>query len=176
MNILGDLLRIKEFRQDKAELEVSRARSELERATAALHEAREALEACRADCETRERALYTDLCSRVVRLADLDDVKLAVQLMQGEIHGHEEKVEQAEEARKSATEQLAQARRDYQEATRNREKFFELESQDQAERLLEAGRVEDIEMEEVAARKPAVEAETDTEAEAANDPQVEAAA
>jgi flagellar biosynthesis chaperone FliJ len=154
MNILGDLLRIKEFRQDKAELEVARLREQLAQATTALAQARETLASLRIECGQRERELYADLCSRAVLLSDLDDVKLECDSMRGNINAHEAKVTEAEAARETAVEQLANARLEYQAATRNREKFFELDSLSAFERLREAARIEDLEMEEVVVKPP----------------------
>jgi type III secretion protein O len=166
MNILGDLLRIKEFRQDKAELEVARLRDQLALAATALTEARDTLAAYRVECDQRERALYADLCSRAVLLFELDDVKLECDGMRDNIHAHEAKVAEAEAARETIAEQLKNARLEYQAATRNREKFFELDSLSGLERLREASRIEDLEMEEVAVKPPML-AETGAEAEEA---------
>ncbi len=154
MNILADLLRIKEFRQDKAELEVARLRDRLAQATTALAVARNELAAYRIECDRNERALYADLCSRPVRLSDLDDVKLECDSMRENTRAHEAKVAEAEAAREAAAEQLKNARLEYQVATRNREKFFELDCMSDLERLREASRIEDLEMEEVVVKPP----------------------
>jgi type III secretion protein O len=155
MNVLGDLLRIKKFRQDKAEMEVSHARDAVDKATCALDEACSSLEALRLSSDERERALYADLCSRAVRLADLDEVKFQVDRMREAIEAQQESVQQALEAREAAVERLAQARTDYREATRKREKFTELETVFGLERMSEAARAEDLEMEEVPVKRPA---------------------
>lgn len=152
MNVIGDLLRIKEFREDRAEMAVSRARAELEEKTRALERARDELQAFRDECVRRERQLYADLCARLCRLSDINDLTLEIESMRGGVNEREEKVAAAQQARKVSVERLEQAREAHREALRVREKFTELSVQDRAERSVEMARLEDLELEEVSTR------------------------
>jgi type III secretion protein O len=149
MNVVGDLLRIKEFRENRAEMEVSRTRHALQEATKALERARHELQEFRTSCERRERELYADMCSRLVRLTDLNDLMLTVQDMQEDIRSHEGHVTTADDARKSAAENLDQARQGHKLAIRAREKFSELALVDDADRVAEQQRAEDLEIEDI---------------------------
>jgi type III secretion protein O len=156
MTVIGSLLRIKEYREDKAELEVSRARNALAEATRGLENARRALQDCRVSCERREDDLFAGLCKRVVRLTDLDDVKLEIEKMKGDIGRHEQHVTDADETRRSTLEKLTRAREDHREATRQREKFCELDDLSGAELRVELVRAEEREAEDVALKRPDV--------------------
>ena len=149
MNVLGELLRIKEFREEKAELESARALAALDEATRKLEHTRQTREEYRDWWRRREAQLYAELCSRQVRLRDIDDVSLQVDLMRERMREHDQAVTEAEEHRKSAFERRTQAREAHREATRKREKFTELGQLVQADALIEQARAEDLEMEEV---------------------------
>ena len=149
MNVVGDMLRIKQFRENRAEMEVSRTRHVLQEATQALDRARNELNEFRNSCERRERELYADMCSRLVRLTDINDLMLTVAEMQEGVRGHEGHVSSATEVRKTAVESLAQARQGHQLAVRSREKFSVLSVVDEAELRLEQQRAEDLEMEDI---------------------------
>ena len=155
MNVLSELLHIKEFREDKAERALARASHVLRQASEALDRARAASADYHRVAERRERALYADLCTRLVRLSDLDDVALEVDRMRQEKARHEEQVAQAADAREAAAEQVDTARSQHQEAVRMHEKFSELSRLRDADRDIERQRLEDAEMEEVRPRPPA---------------------
>jgi hypothetical protein len=154
MTVIGSLLRIKQFREDKAVLEVSRARHALAEATRGLEKARRELADCRRSCETREHALFKGLYERVVRLADLDDLKLEIEKMKGDKLRHEQRATEADEARGATLEQLARARDDHHKATRQREKFCELKDLTGAELHVELVRAEEREAEDVVLKGP----------------------
>jgi len=97
VKVLDQLLQIKEFREDKAQAEVSRARGALTEADSALTRAKTHLDEHRADCDLRERQIYADLCTRQVRLTDLQDVALKVDEFKQSIQGCESRVNEATE-------------------------------------------------------------------------------
>jgi len=171
MNVVGDLLRIKEFRENRAEMEVARTSHVLQEATRALERARNELDEFRNSCDRRERELYADMCSRLVRLTDINDLMLTVSQMQEDVRGHEGHVSTAVDTRKTAVEGLAQARQGHQLAVRSREKFSELKIVDDTDLRLEQQRAEDLEIEDIRlkaspARELAMNDETPDEQEA----------
>lgn len=159
MEVIDDLLRIKQFREQKAEVALAKTRLALAAAVAALEQARAALTDCRNECDRRQRALYADLFARLVQRTDIDAVLVEVESMKEEIKRAEEVVEQKKTARDQAEKRCDDARLAHQLAMRGREKFTELSEQAGLLIQREGHRKEDSEMEEV--RAPV--AETDDE-------------
>jgi len=155
MNVLTDLLRIKVFREEKAELALARARQFLVQADMKLDAARRTLQDFLRDCERKERDMYADLCTRLVFLKEINEVTLDIQLMKEQTARHEQDVEEAKEARNAAAEQLEQAKQDHRDAVRMREKFTEMLRIVQEERHIDAMRLEDLELEEAASTRHA---------------------
>jgi len=150
VDVLKDLLRIKIFREEKAELAVARARHHLVEMDKALDDARRALEDHLRACEAKEKAMYKELCSRLVLVKDIDEVTLDVKLMQEASTELEKKIEKAKEARAQAAEAVEVSRQVHRDAVRMREKFMELARTVDEERAAELLRMEDLEMEEAA--------------------------
>ena len=148
MDVLKDLLRIKVFREEKAELAVARARQHLLDMDRALDDARRALENHLRTCEMKEKAMYKELCSRLVLVKEIDEVTLDVKLMQEASTALEKKIEKAKEARAQAAEAVEISRQVHRDAVRMREKFMELVRTVDEERVAELLRLEDLEMEE----------------------------
>lgn len=150
MSVFNDLLAIKRFRESQAELAVARQRQLLAEAERLREEARERLEKFRAWAKQREREMYGDLCSRVVRVREIEDVLQGVAgLRQGESQ-HATQVEEADAQAQRTAEALARSRQDHRDAVRMTEKFVELAQVHWDEHLKEVERKEDLEMEEVA--------------------------
>lgn len=148
MDVLKNLLRIKIFREEKSELAVARARHHLLEMDKALDYARRALEDHLRACEVKEKAMYKELCSRLVLVKDIDEVTLDVKLMQEATTELEKKIEKAREARAQAAEAVEVSRQVHRDAVRMREKFMELVRTVDEERAAELLRMEDLEMEE----------------------------
>lgn len=153
MNVLKDLLRIKKFREDKAELDLARARQNLAEADSKLKIARKELRDFEIACERKERELFDDLCQRLVLLKDLDAVALEVELMKEQKQAYESRISEAQELRHAASEAVEQAKLIHREAVRMREKFSELLEAFNATLFVEVQRLEDLEMEEVSASR-----------------------
>ncbi|WP_394065632.1 type III secretion protein [Alcaligenes sp. WGS1538] len=150
MSIFQDLLAIKRFREGQAELAVMRQRQSLLQMQQRSAEAREQLARFRELSLQREQDMYQDLCSRLVRVGEIEDVLDGVaELRQGE-REREAGVEQAAEQEREATAALNQCRDMHREASRVVQKFVELTSVHAAEHLRELERKEDLEMEEAA--------------------------
>lgn len=157
MNVLKDLLRIKIFREEKAELAVARARLHLVAMEEALEKARRALKEYRLDCTRKEKVMFEGLCSRLVLIRDIDEVSLDVRLMKENLSKLEKKVEDAVEERKQAADAVEVSRQIHRDAVRMREKFTELVQTVDDERTAELLRLEDLELEEAASTRHAKE-------------------
>jgi type III secretion protein O len=150
MNVFRELMAIKRFREGQAELAVTRQRLALAEAERLRVQALEQLEEYRRWSQQRELDMYQDLCSRLVRPSEIEDVLDDVAgLREGE-HDRENRVEEAGDQARREAEQLAQFREAHREASRMVEKFVQLASLHAAEELREMERKEDLEMEEAA--------------------------
>ncbi|KAB0596018.1 type III secretion protein [Castellaniella defragrans] len=150
MNVFGELLAIKRFREGQAELAVARQRQALADAERQQARAREQLDEYRAWSRQRELDMYRELCGRLVRVRDIEDVMQGVaDLRQGE-RDRETRAEQAAEQARHEAEALAGRRQAHREASRLVEKFVQLASLHAADELRELERREDLEMEEAA--------------------------
>ncbi|MGB3275783.1 MAG: type III secretion protein [Castellaniella sp.] len=150
MNVFRELMAIKRFREGQAELAVMRQRQTLAEAERLKGQALEQLEEYRRWSLQRELDMYRDLCSRLVRASEIEDVLEDVAgLREGE-HDHETRLEEAGDQARREAEQLAQYREVHREASRMVEKFVQLASLHAAEELRELERKEDLEMEEAA--------------------------
>ena len=150
MDVLKNLLRIKIYREEKAELAVARARQHLRDMDTALDDARRALEDHLMACQEKEKAMYQELCSRLVVVKEIDAVNLDVKLMQEASTELENKIEKAKEARVQAAEAVEISRHVHRDAVRMREKFMELTQTVDEERATEVLRFEELELEEAA--------------------------
>lgn len=155
MEVLKDLLRIKVFREEKAELAVARARQYFREMEKALEDARRVLESHQRECDKKEKAMYAELCTRLVLVREIDEVSLDVKLMKEASLALEKKIEIAKETRDQAADAVEAARHVHRDAVRMREKFTELVKTVDAERVLEVMRLEDLELEEAASSRHA---------------------
>jgi len=150
VSIFRDLLAIKSFRESQAEAAVRVQRE-------ALREAREAREAAEALLKRllregldHEMALYRDLCARIVRLREIEDVQLAVAGLRQREAAQQDAVSAAQQHQNRATQQLDAARAAHEEASRQKSKFVDLSRNFAEAQLRELERKEDLEMEEAA--------------------------
>ena len=150
MNVFDELLAIKRFREGQAEIAVSRQRLRHADADAARRGSQDALASYRVEAERRERAMYGDLCSRVVRVRDIEGVLQDVAgLREGE-RQRQQALEAAERQVEQEAQALAASRQQHQQAVRLTGKFVELARIHLDEHLQALERKEDLEMEEAA--------------------------
>ncbi len=150
MDVLTDLLRIKIFREQQAERALLKARLILKDADGALKDARSSLKKFMEESIEREKLMYSDLCSRLVFLKEIENVRLDVDLMKEKSDQLKQKVEDAETARKEAAEREDLARQVHIVAIREREKFDELNSTLLEEHERKVAQFEELEIEESA--------------------------
>ncbi|SSW70774.1 type III secretion protein [Achromobacter agilis] len=150
MSVFDELLAIKRFREGQAEIAVSRQRLRQAEADAARRDSEAALASYRDEAVRREQALYSDLCSRVVRVRDIETVLQDVAgLREGE-RLHEQAVETAEHRLEAENQALAASRQQHQQAVRLTGKFVELARIHLDEHMKALEQKEDLEMEEAA--------------------------
>ncbi len=150
MSMFDELLAIKRFREGQAEVRVARERTAHQEAEAARETAKQVLARFRIEAQERELAMYSDLCSRVVRPREIEDVMQGVAGLRDAERQRETDVERASEREQAALQQLKLARDDHKIATRMTEKFVELARIHLDEHLRELEYKEDMEMEEAA--------------------------
>ncbi|KRC70296.1 Type III secretion protein YscO [compost metagenome] len=150
MSVFDELLAIKRFREGQAEIAVSRQRLRHAEADAAKRDTDAALVAYRDEAERREQAMYSDLCSRVVRVREIENVLQGVAgLREGE-RQREQAVEAAAQQLDQENKALAASRQQHQHAVRLTGKFVELARIHLDEHLKALEQKEDLEMEEAA--------------------------
>lgn len=150
MDVLGDLLRIKIFREEKAERALAKARALLRSAEEAVEMAKKVLRDYREESRQREQALFADLCARIVLLKDIQDVQIDIQLMKERIEALVQELEEARLRQEEAAEHERAAREEHKFAVRMREKFSEMLRTVTEERDFELSRREELEVEEAA--------------------------
>lgn len=150
MSIFVQLLAIKDFRQSKAELATQKQRQVLRLAQEQEQERQRKLEQFREFARAQELKMYQELCQRVVKLREIEDVQLEVVSLGNQTRTHESSLEQAQKERTQADTKLQECKHILNEATRAKQKFVELAQAHAQEVIKELERKEDAEMEEVA--------------------------
>jgi type III secretion protein O len=166
--VLDQVLEIKSFREARAGLAVTRQRLALDRAVAEVQAKQDTLMTFTQEAHRKERALFDDLCSRVVRLSQIQDVHLAVDELRAQTREHEKKLEQARAARHREAQALEDRRAEHSRALQVKERFVELVRVAAEEAEQEVDRLEALELEEVAEiRSGRVQSERQQEQESA---------
>ena len=149
MTILKDLLSIKSFRESKAELAMLRQRSVLQLAVTEKNEAEKKFDEFHLYACEKERSLYADLCSRLVRLHDIENVQHDVVHLRSRESKYEQDMQVAEMERVTQTKKLVVDKKNHADAVRVKQKFIELSQIFDLEKSREFERKEDAEIEEV---------------------------
>lgn len=150
MDVLADLLRIKIFREQKAERQLAIARSRVREAEAAVQRARQVLRDFLEESKKKEKAMFDDLCSRIVLQRDINSVQIDVQLAKERADELSAEVDAALQTLDAAVDSEREAREQHRIAVRMREKFGEMMRAVQEERDFELARREEGELEEAA--------------------------
>lgn len=150
MSIFDEILSIKNFRESRAELAMLKQRTVLAEAIVARDEAEKRLAAFIEEALRLERDLYKDLCSRLVRLRDIENVQMEVVDLRHREHSYEESLVKSEQTRTAEEQRLDEAKQGHQQAVIMKQKFVELLDVYNDEYMKQAERAEDAEMEEVA--------------------------
>ncbi len=150
MSFFKELLSIKTFRENKAELNVGKQRVLQVQAVAAHEASQRALLKFQDYAYQQEHSLYADLCTRIVKLSAIEEVQLTVVFLRDQEQAHQKEVTHAEREKQAQTQRLADLRVVHKDATKAKEKFVELAQVYADEKSKEFERKEDAELEEVA--------------------------
>ena len=150
MNVFNDLLSIKRFRESQAELALAGQRQRFVLAQEGEAEARERLERYTQWAVQRERDMYGALCSRTVRVREIEEVLQNVAALRDGERSHEASLQEAQQQLEAERQALADQRARHQAASRSTEKFVELAARHLEEHMQILEPKEDFEMEEAA--------------------------
>lgn len=150
MKMLHDLLAIKRFREGQAETAMRQQRQAWLQAQAERQAAEELLARLLAEGLLAEQQLYDDLCSRLVRLGEIEAVQQAVAALRLREQRQQDALDAAQQQLDATQQALDQARQVHKEAARQTSKFVDLTRSFAVLDALESERREDLEMEEAA--------------------------
>jgi len=146
--VLEDLLRVREFKERSAAAELSARRAAYAEAVR-LEEQRESeLAAYRIQRLEEEAALFGNVRNQQIKVRDLDDLKIEIQLLREKEQNLQQQLEAARAARQEAGKDLEQARESYFGALREKQKIEAHKETWVEETGKEAARLEDKESEE----------------------------
>jgi type III secretion protein O len=164
MEIIDGLLRIKRIREDSREAEMRLARQQLERAAEALREATEAQQRRDRERTEREQSMYRDVCSRVVVVRELDDLRHEVDAMKEAGKVDAKAVVDAQAKRQERRQSFDEATGAWRLAMQATQKFEDLSAEEREARARHMEWLADLEMEEHSGRSAvsrAMEEETE---------------
>jgi hypothetical protein len=147
--MLNELLRLKVYREDKAEMGLARCRLALAEVTKRTEQARDALTSYQRWSVEQELCLYGALYGHTVRLRDLNYLREDVVILRQKERALGESLAEVETERTQADTAVRDSRVVHDQATRAREKFVQLVKQQSEEIRLESERKEDIELEDL---------------------------
>lgn len=150
MSIVTELLAIKTFREGKAELSLNRQRATHREAEFTRAQAETTLDSFVEQARQRELGLYGDLCSRIVRLRDIEDVQLSMVVLKMQEREYETFLQAAEKKLTAEVDALNKRKLEHSAASRLKEKFVELVKIHTDELTRASEYKEDAEMEEAA--------------------------
>lgn len=150
MSIFRDLLKIKSFREGQAEVSMRAQQTAFQRAAEAQASARQLLIRLVEEHRRQEQCLYQDLCARIVKMRDIDNLHQALAEFRHQEQRQQEAVNQALMAQNIAAEKLDAARALHREASKQKSKFMDLAINHAQELQRAADYREDMELEETA--------------------------
>ncbi|WP_129781704.1 type III secretion system stalk subunit SctO [Peristeroidobacter soli] len=149
MTVLNELLGLKRYREDKAEMALARSRLALSEVTKRKEEAQRALVSYQQWSETHEREIYGAVYGRIVRPRDLEHLREDVVMLRVKERALNETLTNVEAERTQADTAVRDSRTAHERATRTREKFVQLVEAQSEEIRVEAERKEDVELEDL---------------------------
>ncbi|MDR2377376.1 MAG: type III secretion protein [Puniceicoccales bacterium] len=120
---LGDLLKVRHIRKDKAEKDVVQARRLLVEAQKILQKTLQELEDYRVFVREETERLYAEILKQSVRRRNIDDLHEAVKALKASLLEHEKRVENAQEECRKAEEHIEHCKEALAMANRNIEKI-----------------------------------------------------
>ncbi|MDR3143710.1 MAG: type III secretion protein [Puniceicoccales bacterium] len=150
---LGDLLKVRHIRKDRAEKEVVQARRLLVAAQKILQKALQELEDYRVFVQEETEHLYAAIIKQSVRRRNIDDLHETVRALRASLLEHERRVENAQEECRKAEEHIEQCKETLATAKRNIEKIEAHKETWIAEVIKEEEFQADLEMEDFRVKK-----------------------
>ena len=164
MDVIDGLLRIKRIREDSREAEIQRAKQQFEQEAAALRRALEAQQQRDQARTARERALYQEVCAKVVVVRELDDLRHTIDAMKQEAQADAKAVTDAQTQRQARRQAFDEAAGAWRVAARATQKFEDLSLREREAQAVVMERLADLELEEFPGRSVLARAmEADTE-------------
>jgi type III secretion protein O len=159
MDIIDGLLRIKRIREDSREAQMRQARQQLEQAAEAMRRAAEAQQQRDRERNQREKAMYQDVCTRLVVVRELDDLRHEVAVvMKAAAEADAKAVVDAQEARANRRKALDEATGVWRLAAQATRKFEDLSAEQRREREKQVEWLAELELEEHPSRSLMAEA------------------
>lgn len=157
MKEFKQLVTVKKMREEQAERTVHTQRRALEQAEHERDGAQQRLEDYQAYAVQQERRIYDELCTRVVKLRDIEDVHGQVQALRFREADYCEELQTAQQQRDREEQKLVDDKATHKVAQRARDKFVEMNDLFTRQARDEADRSEEAEIEEIAGnRRPGV--------------------
>lgn len=154
MDVIDGLLRIKRIRETSRESEMRLARQQLEQAAEALRRASEEQKQRDGERTARERSLYEEVCTRLVVVRELDELKHEVDVMKEAAKTDAQAVADAQNQRQTRRQEFDVATGAWRLAAQATQKFEDLSSEQRIERAAHAEWLADLELEEHTGRRP----------------------
>jgi len=150
MNMFDQMLAIKRFREQQAELEFIRQRLRRTEAEQETEKAQDRLNEFRDWAREREAAMYDDLCERVVRVREIEGVLYEVSQLRKDEGYYESVLHKANDTLEEETHVLSERRQAHMQTVRMSNKFVELANVYHEGETQIRNNKEDLELEEVA--------------------------
>jgi flagellar biosynthesis chaperone FliJ len=150
---VGQIVDVKQRREDTAQDGVRRCRLLLEEAARRLDRAREELQRYAQWRPAEENRLWDGIMGTLIKIDGIDELKAEIGLLRGKEMLLGERVEEAERARATAHKAVVEAQAAYDAAVKARQKFEELADILDKEWREELERREESELEELAGTK-----------------------
>lgn len=164
MELIDELLKIKELRESRAQLALTREQWAFAKTRQERDDALQTWEAQCDEARERETTLFGAMMGALRRVREIEDTRREVQSMRQESDRLGDLASQAELALTQAQARLDEVRNTARRAERAKQKFVDLALRYTHIAAREAQRVEDLEMEEVAAQGKAGADRADQEA------------
>jgi type III secretion protein O len=148
--MFDEMLSIKRFREKQAELALLRQRQRRSIAIVKADETRVRLEKYRDWAQKKEKAMYSSLCSQIVRPRDIESVLAEVAELRVSEGHYVSAVNLADEELKQEAHALDERRVEHEYTVRMTRKFTEIAEVYWESMAQEAMKVEDNELEEIA--------------------------
>ncbi len=149
MGMLDELLRLKVYRQDKAEMSLARCRLVFAEVMQRMQQAQQSLEDFQRWSAEHESGLYGAMYGRLVRPRDLEHVREDVVMLRVQERSLSESLTKVNTECTQAETAVRESRGVHELAMRSREKFVQLVRVEAEEFALESERKEDLELEDL---------------------------